>query len=228
MAVTVNSAALAYAVATAAAAIAAVAAVNAVAAATAAVSIITIDTVTTTHAQPPRSRRRARRRLLQSPDPPQSHLLSHLPPDHRPPILPSITRQLNLAFSDAGPALPVAICLGPAVDPMSPDAGPCTLVDADIVDTSSPQSLAELRADVDATDAEYPPDTHAGLITLWVNVKPLADVRSPTLRRLAQHAALLGMRVSTCDVALIDRQHLRAISDAIDKLAAWRRRARTY
>ena len=45
-------------------------------------------------------------------------------------------------------------------------------------------------------------------------------------RRLAEHAALLGMRVSTCDVALIDHRRLRAIIDAIDQLAAWRRRVR--
>ena len=159
-------------------------------------------------------------------DQPRPHPPPQLPPDYRPPILPSTTRPLNLAFCDAGAALPIAICLGPAFDPTSLDAGPYTLVDADIVDTSSPRSLAALHADVDATDAEYPPDPRADVLKLWVNVKPLADVRSPTLRRLAEHAALLGMRVSTCDVALIDHRRLRAISDAIDQLAAWRRRVR--
>ena len=163
------------------------------------------------------------------PPPPSAELpqlLSHLSPDHRPPILPSITRPLNLAFSDAGPALPVAICLGPAFDPTSLDAGPYTLVDADIVDPSSPRSLAALRADVDATNAECTLDPRADLLRLWVNVKPLADIRSPTLRRLATHAPLLGMHVNTYDVALIDHHRLRTISNTIDKLAAWRRRAR--
>ena len=133
---------------------------------------------------------------------------------------------MNLAFSDAGSALPVAICLGPAFDPTSADAGPYTLVDADIVDTSSPRSLAELRADVDATNAEYAPDACADLLKLWVNVKPLADIRSPTLRRLAEHAQLLGLRINAYDVALIDHCRLRTITDAINRLAAWRRRAR--
>ena len=134
---------------------------------------------------------------------------------------------MNLAFSDAGPALPVAICLGPAFDdPTATDAGPYTLIDADIVDTSSPRALAALRADVDATNAEYTPDPSADLLKLWVNVKPLADIQSPTLRRLAEHAALLGMRVDTYDVALIDHERLRTINDTIDGLASWRRRVR--
>ena len=112
-------------------------------------------------------------------------------------------------------------------DPTATDAGPYTLVDADIVDTSSPQSLAALRADVDATNAEYTPDPRAELLKLWVNVKPLADIQSPTLRRLAEHAQLLGMRVHTYDVALVDHRRLRTISDTVAKLAAWRRRARS-
>ena len=173
------------------------------------------------------SRQRARRRLLQPAHPPRAHPLSHLPPDYHPPILPSIARPLDLAFSDAGPALPTAICLGPAFDPTSLDAGPYTLVDADIVHTSSPRSLAALRADVDATNAECPPDPRADVHKLWVNVKPLSDIRSPALRRLAGHAQLLGTRVNTYNVALIDHHRLKTISDTIAKLAAWRRRARS-
>ena len=37
--------------------------------------------------------------------------------------------------------------------------------------------------DVDATNAKYAPDPRVELLKLWANVKPLADVRSPTLRR---------------------------------------------
>ena len=137
---------------------------------------------------------------------------------------------MNEAFSDAGAALPAAICLGPSFDvfdPTSADAGPYTLVDADIVDTSSPRWLTELRADVDTTNTECSPDPHADLLKLWVNIKPLTDIRSPALRRLAEHAQLLGLRVNTYDVALIDHRRLTTINDAIHRLAAWRRRVRT-
>ena len=125
---------------------------------------------------------------------------------------------MDQAFSDAGAALPAAICLGPAFDvfdPTATDAGPYTLVDANIVDTSSPHSLAALRDDVDATNAEYVSDPRATLLKLWVNIKPLADIRSPTLRRLAEHAALLGVRVHTYDVALIDHKRLKVINNTI-------------
>ena len=69
-------------------------------------------------------------------------------------------------------------------------------------------------------------DARADVHKLWANMKPVADIQSPTLRRLAAHAQLLGMDVNTYDVALIDHHHLRTITDTIDGLAEWRRRAR--
>ena len=95
-------------------------------------------------------------------------------------------------------------------------------MDVDIIDTSTPRSLAELRADVAFTNDEYTPCGTS--LTMWVNFKPPTDIRSPALRRLAEHAELLGMRVSACDATPIDMERLEAVANATDRLAAWRRR----